>query len=289
MRAAAIGSFDGIHLGHRSVLKTLLDVSLSGGLIPMAVTFNRHPLEIIDPSRVPAAITPLNEKVRLLKEAGANPEVIDFDEKIRSTSAADWIKKLRDDFDVKTIVLGYDNTFGCDGLNMSIDQYKSLGKSLGVDIITAVEIPGVSSSAIRKAVANGDMAKANQMLGRPFSITATVDHGNSIGHTIGFPTANLTPPPGLVLPKPGVYEAQVKVPSEAMPLPAMVNIGSRPTIESRHVTIIEAHIPDWNGDLYNQEITVGFLDRIRDEIKFDSIEALKSQLEKDRGMIRKLN
>lgn len=283
-RVAAIGTFDGVHRGHRSVLKTLVEYAEANGMEPVAITFSSHPLALIAPERCPDELTPLSKKKKLLKELGVAPIVLDFDRSLRSTTASDWIKQIHDKYDVRALVLGYDNTFGSDGVNLSLDDFRKLGEMHGVEILGADEVKDVSSSAIRKAVKAGDMEKARQMLGRPYSITAKVVDGNRLGHTIGFPTANIEPTPGVALPKPGVYAAIVKILSDGSKHPAMVNIGTRPTVMRGDDTVIETNILGWNGDLYGKEITVRFIKRLRDEEKFDSIDALRTQLNKDKGM-----
>ena len=287
-RVAAIGTFDGVHRGHRSVLKVLTDYAKENDLEPVAITFDQHPLALIDSSRIPKELTPLWKKKKLLKEVGANPTVLEFNEPLRATTAEDWMKRLHDEFNVRALVIGYDNTFGSDGLSLSLEDYNKLGEKEGVEVITAPEIRGVSSSAIRKAVAAGEMEKAHEMLGRPYSITARVVKGNSLGHTIGYPTANIELPEGAAVPKPGVYAAIVKTIDDGLKHPAMVNIGTRPTVMRGDHAVIEAHLIDWQGNLYGKEITVRFIKRLRDEQKFDSINALKRQLAKDRDDVLKM-
>ena len=282
MKAAAIGTFDGVHRGHRSVLNTLSRYAQVNGFQPLALTFDRHPLSHISPERSPSELTPLWKKKKLLEEVGVIPVVLTFDESLRSTTAEAWMKKMQEDYDVVALVIGYDNTFGCDGVGMSLEDYKRIGEKLGIEVLTAEEVKGVSSSAIRKAVAAGDMERAEEMLGRPYSITAKVVAGNSLGHTIGFPTANIDLPQGAAVPKPGVYYAIVKALEDGIKHPAMVNIGTRPTVMRGNDTVIEAHLIDWEGDLYGKEITVRFLKRLRDEQKFPSIDALRAQLELDK-------
>lgn len=279
---AAVGTFDGVHRGHRSVLKTLVELAGENNLEPMAFTFGSHPLTVIDPKRVPYSLTPNWKKRKLLEEAGASVMMLEFDEKLRSTTAQEWMKLLHDKYNVRALVVGYDNTFGCDGVNMSLEDYRKIGEKVGIKVYSASEIEGVSSSAIRKAVAAGDMETAGKHLGRPYSITSKVVKGNSLGHTIGFPTANIDLPEGQALPKPGVYAAIVKTLKDGEKHPAMVNIGTRPTVMRGDDMVIEAHLIDWNGDLYGQDITVRFLKKLREEKKFDSIDALKRQLQQDR-------
>lgn len=281
-RVAAIGCFDGVHTGHRSVLKVLTDYGRENDMEPVAITFRTHPLALIDNKRAPLMLTPLHKKKKLLVEAGVTPMVLEFDEPLRSTTAAEWLKRLREEFGVKTLVIGYDNTFGSDGINLSLEDYRKLGAREGIEILTADEVKGVGSSAIRKAVAAGEMERAHEMLGRPYSITGKVVEGNKLGHTLGFPTANLDVPEGVALPKPGVYAAIVKTLDDGKKYPAMVNVGTRPTVMRGDKTVIEAHIIDFKGDLYGKEITVRFLQRLRDEQKFESIDALKRQLAADK-------
>ena len=282
-RVAAIGTFDGVHRGHKSVLKALTDYAKEHDLEPLAITFKEHPLALIDPSRIPTELTPLWKKKKLLQEMGAFPLVLNFDEPMRATTARDWMKRLHNDYRVKALVIGYDNTFGSDGINLSLEDYKKIGNEEGIVVLTADEIKGVSSSAIRKAVKAGEMEKALEMLGRPFSITAQVVKGNGLGHTIGFPTANIDIPKGAALPKPGVYAGIVKTLEDGVKHPAMINIGSRPTVMRGDEVVIEAHVINWKGNLYGKDITVRFLKRLRDEQKFDSIDALKRQLTLDRS------
>lgn len=280
---AAIGTFDGVHRGHREVLRLLTEEAKERGLQPIAITFRNHPLTLIDPSRVPAELTPLWKKKKLLEEVGVTPLVMDFDEEMRVTSAGEWMHKLHNEYGVEALVVGYDNTFGSDGVNLSLDDYRKLGEEAGVEVISGKEISGVSSSAIRKAVKEGDMEKARDMLGRPYSITAKVVKGNSLGHTIGYPTANIDIPQGVAVPKPGVYAAIVKTLNDKKKHAAMVNVGSRPTVMRGDDIVIEAHLIDWEGNLYDKDITVRFIKRLRDEQKFNSIEALKRQLTKDKN------
>ena len=286
-RVVAIGTFDGVHRGHRSVLKVLKDYSAEFDMEPLVITFRKHPLATIEPARTPVELTPLNKKEKLLKETGVNLLVLDFDEEMRSTTAAQWMQHLYENLNVRALVIGYDNTFGCDGINYSLEDYKIMGEGLGIKVLTAEEVREVSSSSIRKAVVGGDVEKAHEMLGRPYSISGIVTEGNRLGHTIGFPTANLLPEAGVALPKAGVYSAFVKVLEDGSKYPSMVNIGTRPTIMRGDANVIEAHLIDWKGDLYSKEISIQFLHRMRDEKKFESIEALREQLAKDREQIRK--
>lgn len=284
--AAAIGTFDGVHRGHEAVLATLCDIARERGLTPIAVTFDRHPLDLIAPARAPKAITTIERKSRLLLRAGVSPVVLPFDEELRSTTALEWMQRLRRDYGVEAIVVGYDNTFGSDGINLSIADYRRLAKEIGIDIVEAPFVEGTSSSAVRKAVAEGDVARAAKMLGRPYRLSGTVVDGNRLGRTIGFPTANISPDPVLAIPADGVYSALALL-SDGTKHPAMVNIGRRPTVRRGDRRTIEAHIIDWQGDLYGSPISLDLVARLRDEKRFNSIEALREQLEEDRLKVKK--
>ena len=280
-KAAAIGTFDGVHLGHAEVLATLSNAASEKNLEPIAITFDRHPLELIAPARAPKAITTIPKKESLISKTGVTPTVIPFDENLRKTTAKEWMQIIRREHDVRLLVVGYDNTFGCDGVNLSIADYRNIGKELGIEVIEAPLVAGVSSSAVRKAIAAGDIAAANEMLGRHFLLPGNVVSGNKLGRTIGFPTANILTEPGLVVPGNGVYAAKVVLP-DGSKLPAMVNVGVRPTIRRGNDLTVEAHIIDWKGDLYGKNISVIFFSRLRDERQFNSIDTLRRQLEADR-------
>lgn len=279
--AAAIGTFDGVHLGHAEVLSTLCKAAGERGLNPLAFTFDRHPLELIAPARAPKAITTIAKKEDLLRIAGVKPVVVPFDEGLRETSAKEWMALLRNQYDVRLLVVGYDNTFGSDGVNLSIANYREIGKGLGIDVVEAPLVAGVSSSAVRKAIAAGDIEGANTMLGRHFLLPGTVVRGNQLGRTIGFPTANVLPEPGIVIPGRGVYAAKVRL-QDGKRIPAMVNVGIRPTIRRGNDPTVEAHLIGWEGDLYGKEISIIFFKRLRDEQQFNSIDSLRRQLELDK-------
>ena len=286
-RCAAIGTFDGVHKGHYSVINTLLEVARERDLDPIVITFSNHPLELIAPERKPGLITTLDNKIRLLEQSGLQPHIFTFDNDLKCTSARDWLKKIHDDLGVRVLVIGYDTTFGCDGINLSLADFKKLGEETDVEVLIAPEMPGISSSAIRKAVELGEMEKAEIMLGRPYSIEGNVEKGNQLGREIGFPTANIIPDISLILPKTGVYAAYISIPGVGNELyPAMVNVGVRPTVCRDNEKIIEAHILDWDGDIYGQYLVISFIKHIRDEKKFDSIEILQSQLDIDKESVK---
>lgn len=281
-RAAVIGTFDGMHLGHIAVLHTLKREAEIRSMEPLAITFDRHPLMLIAPQRAPKAITTLQKKEELIRKEGITPVILPFDENLRATTAADWMKYLKSEYGVELLVVGYDTTFGCDGLSFSISDYRRIGEEIGMEVEEAPFVAGISSSDIRKAIAKGEISKATEMLGRHFSLPGTVVEGNKLGRTIGFPTANLMPAPGIVIPANGVYAAKATLP-DGKKYDAMINIGVRPTIRRGNAQTIEANIIGWNGDLYGRNIRLSFYKRLRDEEQFKSIDALRKQLEIDRG------
>lgn len=286
-RVAAVGTFDGLHRGHLAVIDAVTKIARERDLEPMAVTFDRHPLQLIAPQRAPKAISTIENKIDMLRQRGLTPLVLPFDEKLRATPALDWIHLLKREYDVVCLVVGYDNTFGSDGVNLSISDYRAMGRQAGIDVVEAPYVEGISSSAVRKAVEQGCVEMAADMLGRDFSLPGIVVDGNKLGRTIGFPTANLLPTPGIVVPARGVYAAFASLPGAPKPLPAMVNIGVRPTIRRGEQRTIEAHVLDWSGDLYGKPMSIAFRSRLRDEQMFKSIDALRTQLRQDAENARK--
>lgn len=291
-KVVAVGTFDGLHPGHRMVIEEVRRIASENSLIPMVITFDRHPLEIIDPSRVPPLLTSIEEKKGLINDFGIDTLVLPFDEELRSTTALEWLRLLKEKYDAAHLVVGYDNTFGSDGVNLSIADYISLGKEIGISVSEAPVYQGVSSSAARHAVARGDIKDVHRLLGRPFTRKGIVVEGNKLGRTIGFPTANLEIEPGLAIPAPGVYAAAAFIEGDETDVmgkngeggifPAMVNIGCRPTVSNSEKLSIEAHIIGWEGDLYFKPLILQFLSRLRDETDFKDIALLKNQLEKDK-------
>lgn len=279
MKAATVGTFDGLHRGHHAVLDSLKEMASAKGLRPMVVTFDRHPLETIAPDRAPLLIMSPDERDALLGRHGVEVVRLTFDESLRSVGVREWMAWLRDSHDIKAIVLGYDNTFGCDGRDMSFDEYSRIGRELGLEVTVAPRVEGCSSSAVRKAVAAGDMMKARDILGTPFSITGRVRQGRRLGRTIGIPTANLSVSKRQLLPKNGVYAAEVLY--DAHKYSAIVNVGDNPTVSDAGRITIEAHLLNFDGDLYGKEIRIEFLRRIRGERKFPDLQSLQAQIRED--------
>lgn len=274
-----VGTFDGMHRGHAEVLHEVGRIAVCRGLRPLAVTFDRHPLETIAPDRAPALIMTADERDALIRREGVAVERVAFTDGVRHKTAAEWMRELVDRYSARVLVLGYDNKFGSDGHSMTFGDFRRTGAGLGIDVVMAPEVGGCSSTAVRNAVKSGDMAEACRILGRPFTVGGTVVSGRRLGRTIGVPTANLEVGPRQLMPASGVYSADVEV--GGLRYPAVVNVGDNPTVSDSGRIRIEAHLLDFDGDLYGREVKVEFGRRIRGEMKFDSLDALKNRIAED--------
>lgn len=279
-RAATVGTFDGVHRGHLAVIDALRREAAARDLRPMAVTFDRHPLSVVRPDRVPPLLTTPRRRDYLLRRAGVEPVEVEFTPELSHLTAAQWLERLRREWNVSLMVVGYDNTFGCDGVGLSISDIMELGREAGIEVKEAPVVPGVSSSAIRKALMTGRVDDANAMLGRGYRLEGTVVPGEAVGRALGWPTANLLPVEGTCVPAGGVYAAHAVTPDGVM-RPAMVNIGVRPTLHDGRPATVEAHILDFSGDLYSRPLSLIFRKRLRDERNFPSIEALRGAIAAD--------
>lgn len=305
-RIAVVGMFDGVHSGHRYLLDQLRLQAAERSLKPLVITFTNHPLSVIAPDKAPRLLTLPLEKAALIRREGFLGDeilLLPFDEKLRSTSAAGFLGMLRGRVDCAALLMGFNNRFGHDAPG-DFASYKQLAANAGIELIQARELPareGVSSSEIRRLIAAGEVADAAALLGRPYTLTGTVVRGKALGRTLGFPTANLHTPSTLILPAPGVYAATATIAPPLFPsivasrqasskaelsYPAMVNIGSRPTVDDPGAPLsVEAHIiglPE-GTTLYDCRLTLSFVDRLRSERRFASLEALRAQLLLDRA------
>lgn len=286
---AAIGTFDGVHLGHRALLGDLSHVSAEAGLRPVAVTFNHHPLEIIDPQRAPRFLMTLGERIDALRRAVGDVIVLDFDRRMRSLSARQFMTMLRDSYQVRAIYMGFNHHFGSDRLT-EFAAYQAVAGELGMSVHKGIEAEAgghkVSSSIIRSLVAEGDMAEAALCLGRPYRLSGIVGRGHQIGRQIGFPTANIAPLDlRQAVPPSGVYACDAVTPDGTRHR-AVVNIGTRPTVASDGITTIEAHILDFDRDIYGSVLSLDFLRRIRPERRFDNSAELAAQIARDIDEVR---
>lgn len=277
--AAAVGTFDGVHRGHRHLLERLKSEAAARGLQPLALTFDRHPLSLIDPDRSPAMLSSAAEREHLLRAAGVEADTLPFDRQLRQMSAREFLTMLRERYGVSLFLLGFNNRIGADRLGADSPELAAVSRETGVEVLAASEHPepGVSSSAIRRALADGDMEKAARMLGHAYDIEGTVVHGRELGRTIGFPTANIAPDAGRAIPAEGVYVGRL------LGHTAVVNVGRRPTVEGSNdaALSIEAHAIGFSGDLYGRRLRLELLHRLRAERKFASLDELKNAIAAD--------
>lgn len=289
-RIATVGMFDGVHLGHRSLIGELICHARRLRLEPVVFTFDRHPLTLISPGSAPASLASLNERVAFIRSAGVSDvEVLTFDPRLRALDARGFITMLRDRYDVRALLMGFNHRFGSDRLT-DFGDYEAIGVSLGVAVIRASEwrreaFDGeICSSGIRRALKDGDVRRAAMMLGRPYTLAGEVTGGRRLGRRLGFPTANIVPAwNGQQIPATGVYAVDVTMPDGTVRR-GMVNIGYRPTVDRSDdpALSVEVHVIGWNGDLYGKTLKLAFLSRLRGEMRFDGVDALKEQLSRDR-------
>lgn len=287
----ATGFFDGVHLGHRLVLKQLTAAAAERGLPSAVVTFWPHPRTVLqDDARDLRLLTTLDEKKRLFREAGVDRvEVIPFTRAFSKMSTEAYLRDiLVGQLGAKTLLLGYDNRMGHDA--GTPDEIAAIAQRVGLEVIRTDRFDltdelTVSSSKIRRAIEAGDIRLANRMLGYPYNMLGVVIAGNRLGRKMGFPTANLQLyEPLKLIPGNGVYHVEVEVLGEHFH--GMCNIGVRPTVGTGGAKTIETNIFDFDEDIYGLDLHLTFLEKIRDERRFDSIEALSAQLARDRERCR---
>ena len=280
--ALTIGVFDGVHQGHQSLIAKLNQKAAAEGLDSGVVTFQHHPRLVLKPQSRITRLTSLQERITLLERVGVKYIVpLSFTPDISQLSAREFVELLRRYLRVRALVIGPDFALGS-GKKGDAPALTALGEELNftVEVVPPVVLNGeaVSSTAIRNALAEGDVKKAGEFLGRHFSLKGQVSKGDSRGKTLGFPTANIVPEQGQALPADGVYAVRVHVDDRTYH--AVANIGLRPTFGSEE-RLLETHLLGFNGDLYGQEIEIEFIDRLRDEIRFPGAEELKSQMARD--------
>jgi riboflavin kinase / FMN adenylyltransferase len=280
--AVALGAFDGIHLGHRAILGTAVTQARQGGLRALVCTFDRHPMEVLQPDRAPLPITTLDERLELIAGTGIDTTVvIPFTPAVAGIEAKAFVQDvLIGTLKAREIVVGFNHRFGR-GARGDAQLLETLAAPLGfrAHIVPALMVDAltVSSSEIRAALQRGDLPGAARLLGRPYSIRGAVVRGAGRGRTLGFPTANVKTERPLGLPV-GVYVCRLA--TGAQPHQAVVNVGFRPTFGETELAV-EAHVLDFAGDLYDKQVTLTFIRRLREERKFPSVEALKEQIALD--------
>jgi riboflavin kinase/FMN adenylyltransferase len=280
-----VGTFDGVHRGHRDVVERLVARARALKIPSVLVTFEPHPLEIVNRAAAPLLLTTHYEKQEVLAETGIDYlAVIPFTAELASYSAEDFVELiLRRCFRLRELLIGYDHGFGRQRAG-NVEVLKTLGDrdEFRVEVVAPVSTSdghSVSSTSIRRAVAGGDLHRAADALGRLYSVSGRVIEGEQRGRRIGFPTLNLGAPPGRkLLPPEGVYAVRVQTPNG--PVGGMMNLGPRPTFGDS-ATSLEAHLFDTDGDFYGEYVRIDFVARLRETRKFDSAEQLVKQLAHD--------
>ncbi len=270
---ATIGMFDGVHCGHQFVLQHVVDEARQRGLQSMAITFDKSG---------PQTLTPLDQKRLLLTKTGIDRiEVLTFNDALKQMTAREFMQQeLRDRLGVKVLLTGYDNRFGHNRTE-GFDDYVRYGQELGIEVLQLPQEGEISSSIIRQLVAEGAISKANQLLGNPYTILGSVEHGEHIGTKLGYPTANLVLIDDCqLIPATGVYAVKIRMENSVEWKHGMMNIGMRPTFDGQSQTL-EVNVFRLKENLYGQQLQVAFFERLRGEQRFDNIEALKAQLQQD--------
>ena len=290
--AVTIGAYDGVHLGHRAVIATVRNLAADRGLETAVVTFDRHPASVVRPDSAPRLLTDLDQKLELLEETGVDYTlVVHFDEERSKESAEDFVREvLVGCLNAKLIVVGADFHFGHQRRG-NVPLLEQMGRELGFEVLglalvgpngaPARDEEQVSSTAIRRALVAGDVALAAKLLGREHEVRGIVERGDGRGREWGFPTANVAVPEDILLPADGIYAGWYERPDGECVATA-ISLGRRPTVyEAQPYRLLEAHLLDWEGDLYGETAKVRFVERLRDELKFDSVDALLAQMHRD--------
>lgn len=279
-----IGNFDGIHLGHQALLRLLTNKAQALGLPAVVLTFEPHPREYFTPAQAPARLASLRDKLLLLAAAGVdNTRIVRFNKRFAALSAEAFIEKvLVDSLRVRHLIIGDDFRFGA-GRKGDFAMLQAAGDRHGfiVEAMTTHAQTGerVSSSAVRDALARGQLDRAARLLGRPYSMAGLVMHGDKIGRTLGFPTANIQLK-GRRPPLSGIYNVAVEGLGDTL-VRGVASVGVRPTINDAGRPTLEVHLLDWNAQCYGAHLRVHFLHKQRDEEKYDSLEALTAQIARD--------
>lgn len=291
-RVIALGFFDGVHLGHAALLRRTAEEAKRRGCTPAVFTFDRVPKEVITGVPCPLINSPSDRRELIHRLFGISEILmVPFDREMMSTQWDDFVREiLVKRYHAVHLVAGHDHHFGYKNQGtpeLLAQMCRELG--LGCDIIPKVEVNGatVSSTYIRRLVELGQMARAAEFLGHPHTLSQTVRHGRRIGRTIGIPTINLTAPPHVLLPGHGVYATRTFLPDGSV-FPGVTNVGTRPTVNNGADVTVETFLLDFDGDLYGQSVRLEFFKHLRDEVRFDSLDALKAQIADDAQAVQTL-
>lgn len=289
--AVAIGVFDGVHAGHRKAVRQMANAAHTHHLRPVVLSFDPDPAHVLGPDHAPPLLmTPLTRATTLIHECGVDGVLLlPFTLEVSRMSPEEFVRRvLVESLGAKHVAVGSNFRFGHKAAGTP-ELLHQLGQAHGFDVyieeLVADSSAVVSATRIREAVAEGRVEQAAELLGRPFQLEGVVVRGDQLGRELGFPTANLRPDPRLVVPAVGIYAAWAKV--DGARIPAAVSIGWRPTVGGKDLRI-EAHLLDFTGDLYGHDLALSFTNRLRDEVKFDGLEALVTQIEADVVETRRL-
>lgn len=288
---ATVGFFDGVHVGHRFLIDELKREANSRHLKSVVFTFAEHPRKTLHTEFQPQLITTLDEKLIQLADTGIDAcVVLNFSEEMSKLSAYDFLQNLLfEQYHVRALLVGHDHRFGHNRAE-GFPEYQNYGKAIGMEVIQASrfsteEFSHISSSEIRHALESGNIKKANYLLSYPYSISGQVIDGFKVGRKIGFPTANIKcENEEKLIPGIGVYA--VEIVHKNLTFKGMMNIGQRPTLENGDTISLEVNIFDFNKDIYNETIKIIFVEKIRDEIKFNNIDELIDQLKSDKSKVQ---
>jgi riboflavin kinase/FMN adenylyltransferase len=295
-----IGAYDGVHLGHRAVIAEVRRLASERDLASAVITFDRHPAEVVRPESAPKLLTDLAQKLELLESTGVDTTlVVHFDAERSTETAEDFIAEvIVGALGARVVVVGDDFHFGKDrrgNVELLTAIGRDLGPELGFDVVglnlfgdeltgtaaTRGHGPKISSTRIRNLLREGDMRTAASLLGRTYEVRGPVVHGDARGRGLGYPTANIAVPAEICLPADGIYAGWYHRP-EGLALPAALNLGRRPTFQpAPPLSLLEAFVIDWSGDLYGEPARIQFVERLRDEMRFESVDALVAQMRAD--------
>ncbi|MCQ4138350.1 bifunctional riboflavin kinase/FAD synthetase [Chryseobacterium sp. EO14] len=284
--ALSLGMFDGVHLGHKSIIDELINVGSQNDLETAVLTFWPHPRFVFNPDENLKLLNTLEEKKFLMEKYNIeNLFLKEFDEEFRNLTGEEFVRQiLIEKLNVKYLIIGYDHSFGKNKSgNFELLQKLSRELNFEVEQMEAINIHenNISSTKIRNALSAGNIKEANEMLGYSYSVSGTVVHGKKIGRTIGYPTANIETESIKLLPKKGAYIVEVFVKNKQYK--GMLSVGTNPTVNGEKLTV-EVYILDFEGDIYDEEITVKFRDFLHDEIKFEGLEKLIERLDDDKRL-----
>jgi riboflavin kinase/FMN adenylyltransferase len=287
--AIAIGNFDGVHLGHRALIARARELATAGDALTVALTFDPHPSALLAPARAPRLLTSIERRIELLAEAGVDAVVVEpFTRELAGVAPSAFVDDVViGPLRARAIVVGYDFSYG-QGRKGTVEDLRAHGRHAGIEvaIVPAVTVDGevAASTKIRNHLRAGELALAERMLGRPWDVDGVVVHGAERGRAIGVPTANIAPEVELAI-APGIYAVTLGV-EGGPPLPAVASLGTNPTFVEDGGLVLEVHVLDWSGDLYDRRVRTTFIARLRDELKFDSVEALIGQIQRDIAQAR---